>query len=68
MRSGKLRKGDVVEVRSAAEMLVTLDEQGDRSGLPFMPEMIPLCGQRFTVAARAERVLRHDHRRSCCAD
>jgi hypothetical protein len=56
MQSDKLRKGDVVEVRSAAEILSTLDEHGDLDGLPFMPEMIELCGQRFTVAARAERV------------
>jgi hypothetical protein len=56
MRPDKLRKGDVVEVRSATEILATLDEHGDLDGLPFMPEMIPSCGQRFTVAARAERV------------
>jgi hypothetical protein len=56
MRSEKLRKGDVVEVRGAADILATLDENGDLDGLPFMPEMVPMCGQRFTVAARAERV------------
>ncbi len=56
MDSAKLRKGDVVEVRRAAEVLATLDEHGDLDSLPFMPEMVSMCAQRFTVAARAERV------------
>jgi hypothetical protein len=51
-----LRKGDVVEVRSAGEILATLDERGEFESVPFMPEMIPRCGKRFTVTARAERV------------
>lgn len=51
-----LRKGDLVEVRSAAEILATLDERGELDALPFMPEMVPMCGRRFTVAARADRV------------
>ena len=52
----KLRKGDVVEVRSAAEILATLDDRGERDALPFMPEMVAMCGRRFVVAARAERI------------
>jgi hypothetical protein len=51
-----LRKGDLVEVRSAGEILRTLDERGELDGLLFMPEMVDSCGARFTVAARAERV------------
>jgi len=51
-----LRKGDVVEVRSAAEILSTLDERGERDSLPFMPEMVAMCGRRYTVAARTERI------------
>ena len=51
-----LRRGDVVEVRSAAEILQTLDGQGALDSLPFMPEMIPYCGRRFTVDRRADKV------------
>src|SRR5256885_12301276 len=44
-----LRVGDVVEVRSQAEILATLDENGELESLPFMPEMLRYCGQRLTV-------------------
>jgi hypothetical protein len=52
----RLRAGDLVEVRSADEILQTLDERGELERLPFMPEMIRFCGQRLRVEARAERV------------
>jgi hypothetical protein len=45
----QLRVGDVVEVRSEAEILATLDENGELDSLPFMPEMLRYCGQRLTV-------------------
>ena len=51
----QLRAGDLVEVRSAAEILQTLDADGALDGLPFMPEMPDFCGRRFRVAARAEK-------------
>src|SRR5438876_843661 len=35
-----LRVGDVVEVRSQAEILATLDENGELESLPFMPELL----------------------------
>src|SRR5947207_675248 len=41
--------GDVVEVRSEAEILATLDENGELDALPFMPEMLRYCGKRLTV-------------------
>src|SRR2546421_2529002 len=44
-----LRVGDVVEVRSQAEILATLDENGELESLPFMAEMLRYCGQRLTV-------------------
>lgn len=49
-----LRPGELVEVRSKEEILATLDAQGCLDGMPFMPEMLPFCGQRFQVLARAE--------------
>ncbi len=51
-----LRRDDVVEVRSAAEILATLDDRGELEALPFMAEMIPHCGRRLTVVSAAERM------------
>ncbi|MGH4023620.1 MAG: hypothetical protein ACRDRV_03450 [Pseudonocardiaceae bacterium] len=51
-----LRVGELVEVRSAAEILATLDEKGELDSLPFMPEMLPFCGQRFTVYKVAHKL------------
>jgi hypothetical protein len=56
MSTGGFRRGDLVEVRSPAEILATLDPTGALDGLPFMPEMVALCGRRFSVERRAERV------------
>lgn len=52
-RTALFHKGDLVEVRSPAEIFSTLDTRGTLDGLPFMPEMIAYCGQRFIVAQRA---------------
>lgn len=49
-----LRRGEWVEVRSADEILATLDENGALEGMPFMPEMLAFCGQRLPVQARAD--------------
>ncbi len=51
----ELRPGDIVEVRSVDEILGTLDEDGRLDGLPFMPEMLRYCGQRFPVFKRADK-------------
>ena len=45
--------GDLVEVRSAAEVLATLDEKGTLESLPFMPEMLAFCGRQFRVSRQA---------------
>jgi hypothetical protein len=50
-----LRVGQWVEVRSADEIARTLDERGQLDGLPFMPEMAALCGQRLRVVRRADK-------------
>ena len=52
----QFRKGDLVEVRTAQEILATLDDRGELAGQPFMPEMIASIGRRYHVLARAERV------------
>lgn len=51
--ASKLLPGDLVEVRSEAEILATLDEKGSLDKLPFMPEMLKFCGKTFRVSARA---------------
>jgi hypothetical protein len=50
----KLRPGEWVEIRSKAEILETLDEEGKTAGLGIMPEMWQHCGQRFRVFKRLE--------------
>jgi hypothetical protein len=45
-----------VEVRSAAEILATLDEKGELDNLPFMPEMLQFCGKRLTVHKVAHKL------------
>jgi hypothetical protein len=51
-----LKVGDVVEVRSEAEILATLDENGELDSLPFMPEMLRYCGRRMTVYKVAHKL------------
>ena len=51
-----LRRGDVVEVRSAPEILATLDADGTLDGVPFMPEMIHHIGRRHTVSRRVDKI------------
>jgi hypothetical protein len=51
-----LKVGDMVEVRSEAEILATLDENGEYESLPFMPEMLRYSGQRLTVYKVAHKV------------
>ena len=51
-----LRRGDIVEVRPAAEILATLDENGAYDDMPFMPEMLQYVGRRFTVSRRVEKI------------
>jgi hypothetical protein len=50
-----LRAGELVEVRSAAEIRATLDERGELDSQPFMPEMLQYCGQQFKVYRRADK-------------
>jgi hypothetical protein len=50
-----LRVGDVVEVRGEAEILATLDCNGELDELPFMPEMLAYCGRRMRVSKVAHK-------------
>jgi hypothetical protein len=51
-----LRVGERVRIRSLPEILATLDDHGCLDALPFMPEMIPYCGQEFTVFKRIDKI------------
>src|SRR5689334_1211464 len=51
----RLKVGDRVQVRSAEEILATLDERGELEALPFMPEMLKFCGQTITVEKVAHK-------------
>lgn len=51
----QFRAGDLVQIRSKAEILATLDESGSVDGMPFMPEMLQYCGKVVPVAAVAHK-------------
>src|SRR5690242_10139147 len=50
-----LRPGDLVEVKSPAEIFATLD--GDSiDAMPFMAEMLAHAGKRYTVSRRVDKI------------
>ncbi len=53
-RRAAFHRGQMVEVRSAGEILATLDADGKLDGMPFMPEMARYCGRRFRVLRNAK--------------
>jgi hypothetical protein len=54
-RDRRLRPGDVVEVKSPAEIFATLN--GDAiDDLPFMAEMLQHAGRRYTVSRRVDKI------------
>ncbi len=52
----KLRRGELVQVLSEAQIRDTLDAADRREGLPWMAEMAQYCGRTFRVYRRAEKV------------
>jgi hypothetical protein len=54
--------GDLVEVRSWSEICNTLDSKGCLDGLPFMPEMLQMCGKSARVFRSAHRIF--DYRKT----
>ena len=51
-----LKVGDWVAVRSAEEILRTLDANARFEELPFMPQMLQYCGKKFRVRKRAHKL------------
>lgn len=54
--NGHLKRGDIVELRSSAEILSTLDSDALLDGMPFMAEMLQYAGKPFTVTHRVEKI------------
>ena len=54
--------GDIVEIRPWSEIRATLDDQGCLDQLPFMREMLPMCGQRMQVFRGIHRIF--DYRKT----
>lgn len=52
-----LKVGEIVEVRSAKEILATLDKRGKLKGLGFTPEMMKFCGRRLRVYRKLDRII-----------
>jgi hypothetical protein len=52
-----LEPGELVEVKSKAEILETLDENDRNRGLSFDREMVRFCGKRMRVRHRIERII-----------
>jgi len=55
----RYRAGDRVRIRSAAEILTTLDPVGSHQGIPFMPEMLERVGGEATIAKRVVKFCWH---------
>lgn len=51
----KFRKGELLRIRSAEEILSTLDSDGTVDGLLFMPEMLQFAGRELRVRASAHK-------------
>jgi hypothetical protein len=52
-----LQPGEVVEVKSWAEIMKTLDRNNKNRGLWFDVEMMKFCGRRFKVHSRVRRII-----------
>jgi hypothetical protein len=61
MNAKRMFVGDRVEVRSASEILSTLDTSGTLDGLPFMPEMLSWCGKSFLIQRRVDKTCVEGH-------
>ena len=52
----RVRPGELVEVKTPAEIAQTLDAEGTVDQLPFMREMVECCGKRFRVSRRVVKI------------
>jgi hypothetical protein len=61
MNAERMFVGNWVAVRSANEILLTLDDRGTLDGLPFMPEMLSWCGKTFRIQRRVDKTCVDGH-------
>jgi hypothetical protein len=52
-----LQPGELVEVKSADEIMRTLDFRHNNRGMLFDEEMLPFCGKRYRVKQRVNRLI-----------
>jgi hypothetical protein len=52
-----LQPGELVEVKSADEIMRTLDANGSNRGMVFDTEMLPFCGKRYRVKQRVNQLI-----------
>jgi hypothetical protein len=52
-----LQPGELVEVKSADEIMTTLDATGSNRGMIFDTEMLPFCGKRYRVMKRVHQLI-----------
>jgi hypothetical protein len=52
-----LQPGELVEIKSRAEIRATLDARGRNRGLSFDPEMALHCGRRYRVAGPVDHII-----------
>jgi transposase-like protein len=52
-----LQPGELVEVKSADEIMTTLDAKGANRGMTFDTEMLPFCGKRYRVKQRVNQLI-----------
>ncbi len=52
-----LSPGELVEVKSAREVSLTLDRRGRNRGLEFTASMLPFCGRQLRVKNRVEKMI-----------
>ncbi len=53
----RLQLGEIVEIKSPAEIEATLDPEGKNLGLEFTPDMVPYCHGRYRVAGRVDKII-----------
>ncbi len=52
-----LKPGELVEIKSEEEIAATLDNHSKNRGLGFGPDMAALCGRKFRVQKRVEKMI-----------
>ena len=52
-----LQSGEMVAVKTLAEIVPTLDKHGKNRGLHFSPDMLPFCGNQYRVKARTGKMI-----------